>query len=116
MIVIFSSLVATAAFQLSSTPVSQSTQGQPVAQPSAYGPSIAIVEDLTDAVDPCSEIILCENWVMCTDECVLFEDQQTCYEDCNVAHSDSVIECQITDVNTCSACSEQCVDVCMADG
>jgi hypothetical protein len=89
-------------------------------------PSVAVVDcqdclEVTGEVcemenDSCSEFASCENWLQCTEDCVTLGQNQECFDDCDVAHSDTHSQCNAMKSCMCDVCIGQCVDMCRADG
>lgn len=128
MVFIFSALVGTSAYQLLSSDHTAVLEDNKITQPlsTAYGPSLAVVDcqeclevtpDSCDIqTDQCFESESCGDWLSCTEDCVTLNADQSCYDDCDVSHSDSHSVCSSMKSCMCDVCVGQCVDMCMADG
>jgi hypothetical protein len=89
--------------------------------------SVIAVEDCLDCMEvvpdsceyetnECLDAQDCSEWFSCTEDCVRSQGDQSCYDDCDVAHSDSHSSCTSMKSCMCDVCTGQCVDMCMADG
>jgi hypothetical protein len=57
----------------------------------------------------------CSEWMDCVEDCVAVNADLSCYDDCDLVHSDLHSECQSLKTCACDVCVGQCVDMCMAD-
>lgn len=65
--------------------------------------------------DSCQTHADCSSWMGCVEDCVAVNADLSCYDDCDLAHSDVHSECQSLKTCACDVCVGQCVDMCMAD-
>lgn len=66
-------------------------------------------------VNECLDAQDCTSWMSCIDDCVQLQEGIDCYDDCDIAHSDSHSECTSMKSCMCDVCVGQCTDMCMAD-
>lgn len=127
MVTVFTLLTGAIAYHFAVTPTT-AVQPKLASFPTstAYGPSLAVVDcqDCLEVVedsceiqnDECSESASCEMWMQCTQDCIALGEDQECFDDCDVAHSDSHVQCSSMKSCMCDVCIGQCVDMCRADG
>lgn len=126
MILIFSLLTGTAVYQtafLQSTPVTNNVSLS-IAQSSATA-SIS-VDDCLDCMEvvpnsceyqanECTSKQVCSEWMSCVEDCVQLQEDQSCFYDCDLAHSDTYSECNSLKSCMCDVCIGQCVNMCAAN-
>jgi len=66
-------------------------------------------------VSECDESQTCQDWMACVEDCATLNGDQSCYDDCDVAHTDVHAECPSTKACMCSVCIGACVDMCQTD-
>jgi hypothetical protein len=123
-VLVMTLLSGTAVYQLlsSSAPSSsqRSVEPEPVASTVAVVECLDCMEAVPDSCESetyeCLDLKDCSDWLSCTEDCVKTQGDQSCYDDCDVSHSDTHSECSSMKSCMCDVCVGQCVDMCMADG
>lgn len=125
MIVIFSLLTGTASYQLVSlksmppvhvkTPVIQTASSSPISVDDCLGCMETVPDSCEYQVNECTDTQDCSAWMSCVEDCVQLQGDQSCFDDCDVAHSDTHSECTSLKSCMCDVCIGQCLDMCTAD-
>lgn len=92
---------------------------QPVEQPIAVVDCVDCMDSLSSSCEfesnECFDSQDCTAWVACIEDCVVLQGGDVCYDDCDLAYTDSHSECVALHTCMCDACVGQCSDMCMAD-
>lgn len=118
---VFSLLVGTAMYQLTVTPtyVSNNKVEQHPQQTIDVVDCLDCMETLPNSCEfesnECSDSNDCSEWLVCVESCVATQADTACYDECDIAHSETHNICTAVKTCACDVCVGQCVDFCMAD-
>jgi len=118
---VFSALIGTAMYQLVSRPIPSSSSNS-----TSFSSQPVEVVDCLDCIDTlpnscelesneCADSNDCSEWLVCIESCVTMQGDASCYDDCDIEHSDTHNMCSAVKTCACDTCVGQCVDFCMAD-
>ena len=120
MIVIFSSLIFTSAYQVFSL------QNRSAELPVQTHQGSVLAVECTDCLDgvsdyceleenACADDSSCAEWLSCTQSCIDLNLDADCYNDCDEQHVESHNECSSFRTCACVVCVGSCVDMCVSE-